>query len=56
MSDGATNIRIFSLKRARDEGYAAGRRGLTGAANPNHGDTDEARAWLWAYSMVEPAS
>ena len=46
MSDNTTNIRILSSERARDEGFAAGRRGLTNAANPYQGDTDEARAWV----------
>jgi hypothetical protein len=45
MSDADRKITV-ALAQARHEGYLAGRRGRTGAANPYEGDTPEARAWL----------
>jgi ribosome modulation factor len=45
MSDGATNICFLSLERARQEGYVAGRRGLSEDANPYESGSDQARAW-----------
>ena len=45
MSDANLKSTIL-LTQARHEGYLAGRRGRTGAANPYDGDTRQARAWL----------
>ena len=47
MSDTDTKfIRIPRDRRARREGYLAGRHGHTGADNPYSGDTRAAREWL----------
>ena len=47
MSDTDTKIvRIPRDTEARREGYLAGRRGGTGAANPYKGDSRAARDWL----------
>jgi ribosome modulation factor len=47
MSETDTKIaRIPRDTKARREGYLAGRRGRTGAANPYRGDSRAAREWL----------
>jgi len=39
-------VRIPRDTKARCEGYLAGRRGLTGEANPYKGDSRAARDWV----------
>ena len=46
MSNDATNIRVVLAEKAWQEGYAAGRRGLSAVANPYAAGTPERRAWL----------
>ena len=51
MPDDATNIRMVLAEKPWQEGYAAGRRGLTLDANPYHVATTEAQAWQ--YGLIE---
>ena len=51
MSDDATNIRVVLAENAWQEGYDAGRRGLTLDANPYCVGTAEAQAWQ--YGLIE---
>ena len=51
MSDDATNLRVVLAEAAWQEGYAAGRRGLTLDTNPYHVGTAEAQAWQ--YGLIE---
>ena len=51
MSDDATNIRVVLAEKAWQEGYAAGKQGLTLDANPYPVATVEAQAWQ--YGLIE---